>query len=530
MREHRQLLKSASLISALTIISRALGYFRDSRIAFLLGAGTEADAYTTAYRIPNLLRRLVGEGAVSAAFIPTFSTYVAEKKEDHAWEFANTMLTLITMFLAAVTIAGIVFSPLVVRVFASGFGETPGKLALTATLNRIMFPYIFLISLSALAMGILNSFHRFAAPAFSPVVLNLTMVAFSFLGSPFGDVTRTLAVGVVAGGALQLAIQVPALIRTGWRIRFKIDFQHPGVRRVAKLMVPVVFGAGIVQVNVLVDTQFASYLNEGSVTAIYYADRVMELVLGAYVVAVSTAILPLLSRQAALRRMAELKTTLNFATRLVLFITIPSSVGLILLRTEIIEVLFEHGDFDAASTALTAWPLPFFAVGLSAFSLLKIIIPAFYAMHDTRTPVKAATAALLLNIAFNFAFIRPLRNGGPALATSLAAFVNALSLFLIFHKRYGAFGVREIARSLVKFIGGSVALGAVCYIVIRWPGFYAGSTLQKAAALAVTIAAGAATYFAVASVWGSRELAELRQVRRETSEETHAVRDESAMG
>src|SRR6185436_11855453 len=230
MREHRQLLKSASIISTLTLISRVFGYIRDSRIAFLLGAGTAADAYVAAYRIPNLLRRLVGEGAVSAAFIPVFSRYLAENKEDDAWEFANTMLTVITIFLTAVTIAGILLSPLIVRLFASGFGATPGKLELTATLNRIMFPYIFMISVSALSMGILNSFHRFGAPAFAPVLLNLTMVVFSFFGSLFGDITRTLAVGVVVGGVLQLAIQIPALLQTGWKIRLKIDFSHPGVR------------------------------------------------------------------------------------------------------------------------------------------------------------------------------------------------------------------------------------------------------------------------------------------------------------
>src|SRR5262245_12746012 len=306
------------------------------------------------------------------------------------------MLGILVLFLTAFTVAGILLSPLIVRLFASGFIDTPGKLELTTLLNRIMFPYIFLISLSALAMGILNSFHRFGAPAFSPVVLNLTMIAFSFLGGLFGNVTKTLAVGVVAGGVVQLAIQIPALLQSGWRIRFGVNFAHPGVRRVAKLLGPVVFGVGIVQVNVLVDTQFASYLEEGSVTAIYYADRVMELVLGGYAVAVSTVILPLLSRQAALREMEELKTTLNFATRLILFITLPATVGLVLLRREIIEVLFEHGDFNAHSTALTAWALPFFAVGLSAFAMVKIIVPAFYALHDTRTPVKIAFIAMFL--------------------------------------------------------------------------------------------------------------------------------------
>src|SRR6266436_5172668 len=433
MGEHRHLLKSASLISAFTILSRIFGYIRDSRIVFLLGAGTAADSYTTAYRIPNLLRRLVGEGAVSAAFIPVFSRYIAENKKKDAWEFANSMLTLITIFLTAFTVAGIILSPLLVRLFASGFAETPGKLELTATLNRVMFPYIFLISMSALAMGVLNSFHRFGAPAFAPVVLNLTMIAFSFLGRLFGDVTRTLAAGVVVGGILQLAVQIPPLLRTGWRLRFKIDFSHPGVRHVAKLMVPIIFGVGIVQINILVGTQFASYLQEGSVTELYIADRVMELVLGVYAVAVSTVILPLMSRQAALRQMDELKTTLNFGARIILFITLPATVGLIILRQEIIEVLFQHGDFNATSTALTAWALPFFAIGLSAFSMVKIIVPAFYALQDTRTPVQIALVAMFLNIALNFLFIRPLENGGPALATSASAFFNSFSLLAIFY-------------------------------------------------------------------------------------------------
>jgi putative peptidoglycan lipid II flippase len=516
MTEHRHLLKSASLISAFTILSRILGYIRDSRIAFLLGAGTAADAYTMAYRIPNLFRRLVGEGAVSAAFIPVFTRYVAENKEEDGWKFVNTMLTVITILLTVLTIAGILLSPLIVRLFASGFGDTPGKLELTAALNRIMFPYIFLISLAALSMGILNSFHRFGAPAFAPVVLNLTMIAFSFLGGQFGDVTRTLAVGVVTGGVLQLAIQIPALLKTGWKIGFKVDFHHPGVQQVVKLMVPVIFGVGIVQVNVLVGTQFASYLAEGSVTAIYIADRVMEFVLGVYAVSVSTVILPLLSRQAALRQMDELKTTLNFATRLILFITIPATVGLILLRHEIIEVLFQHGGFTAASTALTAWALPFFAIGLSAFSMVKVIVPAFYALQDTRTPVKVAFFAMFLNIGLNILFIGPLQNGGPALATSFAAFFNSAALLFIFYRRYGSFGVWGILQSVGKFAVASMALAVVAYGIIHWPGFYAGHTSQKVLALGVTIGMGAGTYFGTAALLRTREVTEFRLVKKTT--------------
>jgi putative peptidoglycan lipid II flippase len=517
MSEHRRLLRSASVISAATILSRILGYIRDSRIAFLLGAGTANDAYTIAYRMPNLFRRLVGEGAISAVFIPVFARYLASDKKKDAWEFANAMLTLMTILLAVITIAGVVFSPLMVRIFASGFAETPGKLELTSTLNRIMFPYIFLVSLSALSMGILNSLQQFATPALGPVVLNLTVIFFSFLGGLFGDVTTALAIGVVVGGAFQLAIQIPALFRNGWLPRLKLNLAQPGVKRVSKMMGPIIFSAGIVQVHMLVDSQFASYLSEGSVTSIYIADRIMELVLGSYAVAVSTAILPLLSRQAAERQILEMKRTINFATRVILFITFPATVGLMVLRREIIEVLFQHGGFTSASTDLTAWPLLFFAPGLSAISMIKVAVPAFYALEDTRTPMKLAFYGLLLNIALNALLLRPLQNGGPALATSIAAFVNAIALLYAFRKRFGLLGFRSVARSTVKFVIASAGLGVVTYGMIHAPGFYAGHTMQKAFALAVTIAAGTGTYFGMAHILRSRELAELREAKREVA-------------
>jgi putative peptidoglycan lipid II flippase len=321
-------------------------------------------------------------------------------------------------------------------------------------------------------------------------------------------------VGVVLGGVLQLAVQVPPLLRSGWPIHLKLDFSHPGVQRVTKLLVPVIFGVGVVQVNMLVDSQFASYLKEGSVTSLYIASRVMELALGSYAVAVSTVILPLLSRQAAARRMDEMKGTLNFATRVVLFITFPATAGLMLLRHQIIEVLFQHGDFDAASTALTAWALLFFAPGLSAIAMVKVIVPAFYALQDTRTPVQVAFIAMFLNIGLNFLFIRPLENGGPALATTAAALFNSLALLIIFRRRHGSFGIRNIVHSAAKFVIASAALAVVSYVVIGWPGLYAGPMAQKVAVLGLTIAMGIGTYFGTAYLLRSRELGELREVRR----------------
>ena len=384
MSEQGKLLRSASLITAITLVSRVFGYVRDQRVAFLLGAGIEADAYTIAYRIPNLLRRLVGEGAVSAAFIPIFSNYLSRENRKDAWEFANSMLTIVTLVMSGVTVIGIVAAPLLVRAIAYGFVDTPGKIELTALLTRVMFPYIFLVSLSALAMGVLNSFHKFAAPAFAPVLLNMSIIGCSFVTGFFESPERALAVGVVIGGIAQIVIQVPQLIRNGWRFRPRLNFSNPGVRRAAKLMGPVVVGVGVVQINIVVGGQFASFLGDGPQMALYLSDRVMELVLGGYAIAIATVVLPMLSGNAASGDIDQMRSTLNFASRIILFVTVPSTVGLVLLRTPIIQVLFEHGEFDQASTALTTLPLLFFALGLSAFAMVKVIVPAF--LCATRHP------------------------------------------------------------------------------------------------------------------------------------------------
>ncbi len=513
MSEHRTLLRSASLVTAITLLSRIFGYIRDLRIASLLGAGAAGDAYTVAYMIPNLLRRLVGEGAVSAAFIPIFSKYVALEDREDAWRFANTLITLVSLAMTAVTVLGILFSPLLVRAIAYGFTETPGKLELTALLNRIMFPYIFFISLSAMAMGILNSFHKFAAPAFAPVLLNLSVITLSFLTGLFPSPETALAVGVVIGGVAQVAVQVPQLIGTGWRFRPQLNLADAAVRRAGRLMVPVVLGVGVAQLNFVVGRTFASFLGDGPQMALYLSDRVMELVLGGYAVAIATVVLPLLSRQAGELRMEEMKGTLNFASRIILFITVPSTVGLVVLRVPIIEVLFEHGEFDAASTALTSWPLLFFAFGLSALSMVKVIVPAFYSLEDTRTPVRIACWAMLLNVVFNFAFFRPLEVGGPALAMSLAAFFNAIALIVIFIQRHGTIGLASINSSLVRFAAASVPLGFLASTLINSPGFYYDQALgQRIFALAATILTSAVVYFLAAFLLRCRELGEVRDV------------------
>jgi putative peptidoglycan lipid II flippase len=359
-------------------------------------------------------------------------------------------------------------------------------------------------------MGVLNSFDRFAVSAFAPVLLNAGIIGFSLLASRFEQPAVALAIGVVIGGTLQVLVQIPSLRRNGWRFRWMWNLAHPGVRRVAAILAPRLFGIGIVQVDVLVGAQFASFMVEGSAASLNYADRVVELVLGGYAVAFSTAILPLLARQAAENRMAELKNTIQFAMRMVLFITLPATVGLIVLRVPIVEVLFERGAFDNGSTALTAWALLFFAFGLSAFSMMKIVVQAYFAMEDTWTPVRVAFAALLVNVVANFALFRPLGNGAPALATSLSAVFGTLALLWLFTRRHGRLRLRRVLASASRFAGASAVMGVVVWGVIRVPGFYAGGPWQRAAALAAAIALAAGTYFLTAWALRVPELAEAR--------------------
>ncbi len=515
MSEHRALVGPASLIASITVVSRVAGMFRETRIAALLGADDANDAFIAAYRIPNMLRRLVGEGAVSAAFVPTFSKYLQGEGRDQAFRLANAVLTLLTLGLAVVVVIGVVFSEWLVPLLVAGFRDTPGKMELTAELNRIMFPYILLVSASAMAMGILNSLGRFAAPAFAPVLLNLAIIAFSYATGAFATPERALAVGVIVGGVAQIAVQVPQMLSGGWRFRPALDWRHPGVRKVLALMGPVAVGVGVVNVNVVVGTLFASVIGEGAVSWLHFSDRVMELVLGGYAIAIATVIVPMMSRQADARRMEEMKRTLNFAMRLVLFITVPATIGLIVLRVPIIQVLFERDEFDASDTSMTAYALLFYAIGLSAFALVKIVAPAFYSMQDTKTPVWIAFFAMLLNIVFNAVFLGPLQVGGPALAASMAGVFNAIALVVVFRRREGALGIRAVGSSMIRFLAASAALGLAAHWLIHRPGFYFDEPFsQRAMALALTIGLATAVYFGVAALLGAREIGELRDVLR----------------
>ena len=473
----RQILKSASIISIITVVSRILGYVRDQRLTLLLGTTGIADSFVLAYRIPNVLRRLVGEGSMTASFIPVFTDYMRNRTREETWAFANRLFWTFSVVLAALTVFGVIFSPLAVRMF-SMFGRNQVQVE-AIYLNRLMFPYILFIGMAALAMAILNCFHVFGLPAATPILLNVSFIIFSMavVWRYFASPAVALAVGVLVGGIFQFFLQVPQLVRRGMNFQFGVSFNDPGVRRVAKLMVPGFIGIGIAQINLLVDTIFANakVMPVGSLVSLYVADRVTELVLGGYAIAVATAILPMMSHQASAGDHEGMKKTFVFALRIVSFITIPAAVGLVILREPIVQVLFQHGLFVAESTRLTARALLYYSMGLPAFAVVKLIVPAFYSTQDTQTPVRVAFAAMAVNIVLNlvflFYFFAKFKNGGPALASALAGYFTVSVLFVIFRLRFGSLGTMEIVASLSKIVLCAAVMGVVCWGALHYSRF-----------------------------------------------------------
>lgn len=448
----------------MTLVSRIFGMVRDLVIAMQFGSSAAADAFFVAFRLPNMQRKILGEGAVSAAFIPVFSDILNTKGEKSAWEMTANLLNILFALLVTVTLAMIVFSPAVVTVFAPGFLDDPEKFALTVELTRWMAPYLIFIGLAAFCMGILNTFGVFALPAAAPVLLNICMIVGALFISPLmEEPIFGLAIGVLVGGILQLLIQIPATVKKGLRCVGSFKVKHPDIIRIGKLMVPVIFGLAVYEINMLVDTLLASLLPGGSISYLYYGNRLVQLPLGVFGVALGVAILPMLSRQASKKDFPELIKTLAFGIRLILFITIPATVGLIVLRFPIVNTLWERGEFLRVSTEGTATALLYYSVGLCAFAGIKIIAPAFYSLQDTKTPVKIGAWSMFLNIVLNVILMGPLQHGGLALATSISALFNILLLIYFLRKRLGLMGGRKILLSTLKLALSSTLMGIIIY-------------------------------------------------------------------
>jgi putative peptidoglycan lipid II flippase len=468
MSEKSRVIKAAGVVGAATLLSRILGFLRDAMIAWYFGAGQYSDAFIAAFRIPNLLRKLLGEGSISNAFVPVLTDYLTVDGRQEAFHLARSALWVLSVILVVISLIGILLSPLIVKIIAPGFIDAPDKLALTIALTRIMFPYIFFIGLVALCMGILNVFGHFAAPAMAPVLLNLAIIfSVLFLCPHLNTPVLGLAIGVLIGGIVQLLLQLPVLAGQGFIFWQRTKIWHPGLKKMSRLMPPVILGGAVYQINVLVGTLLGSFLPEGSVAVLYFADRLVQFPLGIFAIAAATAVLPSLSRQAALKDLNALKDTFAYAVRLTLFLTIPSMMGLIILREPIITVLFQRGEFSPQATQLTAQALLYYAIGLWAFSAVRIVAATFFALKDTRTPLVMATVSILANIGLGIVLMKPLAHAGLALATSLASALNLALLVLALRKKLGSLGWRGIAQSALKTLGSAVVMGATVWVAAK---------------------------------------------------------------
>jgi putative peptidoglycan lipid II flippase len=527
MSEKRNIARAAGVLGFATILSRIMGMVRDMVVSRLFGAGFATDAFIAAFQIPNMLRRFFAEGALTAAFVPTFSEWLTQRGEEEAKNLANVCFTTLTIVMALVTILGIVFSPQIVHLMFPGFlHEPPLRLAdgtiiskseLTVFLNRLMFPYIFFISLVALCMGILNTVRHFFTPAISTIFLNISMIACAaFLHTRFSVPITALAFGVLLGGILQLLLQLPTLYRLGFPIRPRLEFSHPAVRKIALLMGPAVFGVGVYYLNITVGNILASLLPQGSVSYLYYAQRLFEFPLGIFIVSVSQAVLPSMSRQAASGEMEGMKESLGFGLRLTLFITIPAMAGLLVCTTPIFSLLFMGGAFDYDKAANCAIALFYYSLGLSLVALVRVLVPTFYALQDTKTPAQVALIAFIFNLLFSLMLMGPLRHGGLALASTLSALCQMAILLYLLRQKIGPFGGRGIA--LVGFKALIAAMPMT--IIVSWVLGFAdwqvfGHKLYKGAVLGGAIGGGVAIFLFFAHLLNIAEYREaLKMLRR----------------
>jgi putative peptidoglycan lipid II flippase len=530
MSTNKSILKSAGIIGLATFLSRLLGFIRDVVLARLFGVYVYAQAFVVAFKIPNLFRDLVGEGAANAAFVPVFSEYKVKHTEKEFWELANVVLNLLLVILMSITVLGIIFSPLIVRLIAPGFISDPHKLEITIRLNRIIFPYILLVALAAYAMSILNTLKHFSVPAFAPCLLNISIIVFAVI---FGESIKGLSLGVLIGGLLQLAIQIPVLYKKGFHLelfrkftpleipskqkgiaKFLTGFKHPGANIIGKLMLPRIFSSSVYQLNNFVDSIFGSLgfiVGEGGVAVLYFSYRLIQFPIGIFSNALSQAILPTLSTQALEDNHNNLKNTLSFGLRTTFLVMVPASIAFMVLAHPIIATIFQGGRFDVYSTEQTASALLFYSIGLFAYGGTKILQSCFFALKDTLTPAKVSALALLVNIVLNTILMFPLKLAGLALATSISGINTFIILFWILRKKLHSFSIRIIISSFIRILLASCAMGVVCYFISRNFIIPGNNISSKLANLGLPIILGLISYIFFCFIFRVKEMHELWQ-------------------
>jgi len=498
-----RLVRAASIYTFGILISRILGVGREIAIAYFLGTSAAADAFFVAFRLPNLWRRLFAEGSLAIVFVPVFTEHLLKSKKE-AIKLARIVITLLGVILLGLSFLGVIFAPLLINLIAPGFSDFPTKFSLAVNLTRIMFPYVFFICLTALFIAILNSLGYFAAPAFCYAFLNISMILSLFVAHILGLVpVYCLAIGVIVGGILQLGLQLPFLYKEGFS--FKPLWQkHPALKRIFTLMGPAVVGAAVYQLSIFINTILASFLPEGSISYLYYADRLVQFPLALFAFSFGTASLPTLSAQAVKNDLESFKNTLCFGFQTVFFFILPASIGLIVLGNSIITILLERGAFSPASTKATMQALFFYAIGLPFFSALRLLTTAFYAFQDTKTPVKISVICLFLNAILGLILMRPLKHAGLALTTSIVSGLNVFILLYFLRKKIKPLFSIDFWLAL-----GKTTLAALGMGIILWQ---IKSIIIKPSLILISgIPLGIATFFLLASMLGCNEMAIIKE-------------------
>lgn len=505
------LARSGTIVGLMTLISRVLGFIRDQVLAIVFGAGALTDVFLVAFKIPNFLRRLFAEGAFAQAFVPVFTEYKETRSREALQDLAAHVSGTLATLLLLVSTLGVMLSPLLIMLFAPGFLDEPERFDLATHMLRLTFPYLFFISLVAYAGSMLNTFGRFAIPSFTPVLLNICMIGAALLLSPHFETPITaLAWGVFIAGAVQLGLQVPFLRQIGLLPRPRWGWKHPGVRRILKLMAPAILGSSVAQINLLLDTVIASFLAAGSLSWLYYSDRLMEFPLGLLGVTLGTIILPRLSREHALQSAEQFERTLDWAVKLVLVLGLPSAIGLMMLAEPMLLTLFGYGEFQPRDATMASYSLIAYSAGLPAFLLIKIFAPAFFARQNTRTPVRIGIIALIANMGYNLLFVLPMiwldfiaPHTGLAIASALAAWQQALMLY----RKLASEGIYRIPPALIRFCWQLVpAMAVLCLALWACSGiaWETRDALGRVSALLLVIVAGGVAYLAGLLIMGVR--------------------------
>lgn len=490
----------------MTMLSRVLGFVRDAIVARIFGAGMATDAFFVAFKLPNLLRRIFAEGAFSQAFVPILAEYKSQQGDEATRTFLAYVSGMLTLILALVTVAGMVAAPWVIMVTAPGFAETPERFELTSDLLRVTFPYILLISLTSMVGSVLNTWNRFSVPAFAPTLLNVSMIGFSLFAAPyFNPPVMALAWAVLVGGLLQLGYQLPHLKKIGMLVLPRLKWREPSVWRVMKLMGPAVLGVSVSQISLIINTIFASFLSEGAVSWMYYADRLMEFPSGVLGVALGTILLPSLAKSFASGNHDEYSRLMDWGLRLCFLLALPSAVALGILAKPLTVSLFQYGKFSAFDALMTQRALIAYSVGLMGLIVVKVLVPGFYSRQDIKTPVKIAIVTLILTQVMNLIFIGPLQHAGLALSIGLASCLNAGLLYWQLRKQDIFQPLPGWRGFLVRLLTAVIVMSLVLLGMLWWmPAWDDGNMTMRILRLLLVVVAGAGSYFATLALLGFR--------------------------